>query len=775
MKFRDGYWQIKAGYHHLRAIELWEADVKNGELFLYAATKKVTHRGDTLNAAMLTTVFSSPMPDIIHVKTYHHKGGKPAIPEFNLASDKNDEVIILKASEENNLWSFAAGKLNAEVSAQGPYQLKFSYGKKKLTSDIGNISGYYTDSENKAFMTQYLRLGVGEMIYGLGERFTPFIKNGQVVDIWNEDGGTASEQAYKNIPFYISSAGYGVLINNPGKVSFEIASEVVSAAQFSVSGEVLDYYIIAGETLKDVIHNYTALSGRPTLPPAWSFGLWLSTSFTTTYNEETVNHFIDGMIERKIPLSVFHFDCFWMKGFHWIDLEWDTSQFPDPPAMLARLKKKGLKISMWINPYIAQNSSLFDEGMQKGFLVKKANGDIWQWDLWQAGMALIDFTNPLAAAWYQQKLKVLLDMGVDTFKTDFGERIPVNVQWHNGADSEKMHNYYAYLYNKTVFELLEETRGKNEAVVFARSATVGSQCFPLHWGGDCAASYESMAETLRGGLSLGLAGFGFWSHDISGFEQTPTPDLFKRWSAFGLLSSHSRLHGSGSYRVPWNFDEEACDVLRFFSELKCGLMPYLYRASLDAVNHGIPLLRSLILEFPDDPCCAYADCQFMLGENLLAAPIFNESGTVRYYLPEGRWTNILSGKVTEGGCWPTEQHDYFSLPLMARPNSIIAMGSNRSRPDYDYTDAIVFHLFELEAGKKALFEFCDSAGNIQGMIEVARSANTITVNMRGLKKPWTLCLRNIHNCNIVQGAQYKDSDKGLLISADGEGRIEIVL
>jgi alpha-D-xyloside xylohydrolase len=394
--------------------------------------------------------------------------------------------------------------------------------------------------------------------------------------------------------------------------------------------------------------------------------LWLSTSFTTSYDEETVMRFIDGMAERGIPLAVFHFDCFWMRGFHWCDFTWDSAVFPDPAGLLRRIKSRGLKICVWINPYIAQLSPLFNEGKNKGYFIRNLDGSVFQSDLWQAGMAIVDFTNPAAAAWYTEKLEVLLDMGVDCFKTDFGERIPVPALYHNKADAEKMHNYYAFLYTKAVFEVLERKRGPGEACVFARAATAGGQRFPVHWGGDCESTFEAMAETLRGGLSLGLCGFGFWSHDIGGFEGTPDADLFKRWLAFGLLSSHSRLHGSSSYRVPWNVDEESAEVCRFFTNLKESLLPYLLDCATEAHEKGLPVLRAMFLEFPEDPACAYLDRQYMLGPNVLVAPVFSPDGFVSYYLPAGDWTQVLTGEQTSGGGWRREQHGYFSLPLWKR-------------------------------------------------------------------------------------------------------------
>lgn len=440
----------------------------------------------------------------------------------------------------------------------------------------------------------------------------------------------------------------------------------METVQFSVNDETLEYFVIYGPTPMEIIRKYTALTGRPALPPEWSFGLWLTTSFSTDYDEETVNKFVDGFEERNIPLQVFHFDCFWMKGFEWCNFIWDKEMFPDPAGMIDRLHKRGLKICVWINPYIAQKSPLFLEGKEKGFLLQQEDGKVWQWDMWQAGMAIVDFTNPDACKWYQSKLKALLDMGVDCFKTDFGERIPVDVKWFNGADQEKMHNYYTLLYNECVFDLLKKEKGEQEAVLFARSATVGGQKFPVHWGGDSTSQYISMAESLRGGLSLMDSGFAFWSHDIGGFEDEGSADLYKRWVAFGLLSSHSRLHGSSSYRVPWHYDEEACDVLRFFVNLKLKLMPYIMGLAKYAHETGIPVMRPMHMQFPEDANCAYLDRQYMLGDKILVAPVFSEDGHQNFYLPEGKWVHLLTGEIAEGGKWHEGVYDYFSLPLYVR-------------------------------------------------------------------------------------------------------------
>src|SRR5690606_26910682 len=345
---------------------------------------------------------------------------------------------------------------------------------------------------------------------------------------------------------------------------------------------------------------------------------------------------------------------------------------------------------------------------------------------WQAGMAYVDFTNPEATRWYQAELRRLLEMGVDTFKTDFGEEIDTEVAYFDGSDPERMHNYYTYLYNKAVFELLEQERGKGEALVFARSATATCQQFPVHWGGDCYGTFESMAESLRGGLSLALSGFGFWSHDIGGFETKASPAVYKRWVAFGLLSSHSRLHGSTSYRVPWLYDEEAVDVVRHFTQLKCRLMPYLMRAALEAHQRGIPTLRPMLLEFPEDPGCRALDRQYLLGPALLVAPVFDERRS-EYYLPAGEWTHLLSGRVARGPRWFSEEHDFFDLPLFVRPNALLPLGPDLARVDYDFAAGVRLLCGKLDGSAASEVGLCDARGEPVTRFSLVQDGHAVSV------------------------------------------------
>ena len=761
MKFTKGYWLNLPGVKNADCVQIREVKVTEKQVYLYT----VPYIDDERRAGgpVLEFFLSAPRADILRTQVYHYMGSAKKEPQFDLAM----EDLPLEVTESEGGLTVRSGKLELKIT-KAPASFTYYYDGKKITN-IGDRFGHAMISTMQTPEGPYMRcqfdVDIGEKLYGLGERFTPFVKNGQVVDMWNEDGGTCSEIAYKNIPFYLSSKGYGLLVNSSGKVSYELCSEVVTRAQFSLPGEKLDFMVIGGGDGKSVLQNYTALTGRPALPPAWSFGLWLTTSFTTDYDEKTVRSFVDGMAQRNIPLHVFHFDCFWMKENEWCNFTWDEAMFDDAPAMLRRMKEeRNLHICVWINPYIGQKSPLFKEGMKNGYLLKRPNGDVWQWDLWQAGMGIVDFTNPAAWAWYQEKLRALLDQGVDCFKTDFGERIPTDVVYYDGSDPELMHNYYPYLYNKCVFDLLEAYKGRGQACLFARSATVGGQKFPVHWGGDCSSNYLSMAESLRAGLSLCLSGFGFWSHDISGFEGTAPADVYKRWAAFGLLSTHSRLHGSNSYRVPWLFGEEAVDVLRKFTNLKCTLMPYLYSAAVEAHQTGVPAMRAMLLEFPQDIPCQDLDRQYMLGERLLVAPVFTKEGDVDYYLPAGTWTNLLDNRVVEGGRWLHEVHDFMSLPLMVRENTLLPIGADDQNVEYDYGKDLTLHLFALKDQARA--DVVDMYGNPMLTACAKNEGGSVTLTFEGRAQNLSLVLRNVHQVKDLTGAEAQDTPLGLKLTVN---------
>jgi alpha-D-xyloside xylohydrolase len=694
MKFTDGMWMTREGYTLHWAENLERYTVKESKEVELLLTRRQNRVGDSLNTYSITANIKSPLQGVIAAKFTHWDGEDDSGPFFDLSTEEPRVEIDEKKDGELR---FKTGSLDLSMITT-PNDLGFKYSGPSLPGapqnhltghsfrSIGFVSSKDTSSYNisdgqfadqKNYMVLEFDLAVHEKIYGLGERFGPFIKNGQTVDLWNEDGGTSSEQTYKNIPFFMSSRGYGVFINHPGRVMLEIQSERTTRVNIAVEGESLEYMLISGPTPKDILERYTHLTGRPSLLPAWSYGLWLTTSFQTDYSENNVTSFLDGLKERGIHLSVFHLDALWMKTFQWCDFSFDDQWFPDPQAYISRLKSRGLHLCVWMNPYVAQASPLFAEGKKNGYFIMRADTrrpTVFQWDQWQPGTAVVDFTNPEACRWFSAHLHKLMDAGVDSFKTDFGERIPFNpkkVKYHNEADPVRMHNYYSFLYNKCVWDCIsshpshaDAPKSRENPVLFARSATAGGQIFPVHWGGDCESTFPAMAETIRGGLSLSLSGFGFWAHDIGGFEGLPDPALYKRWVQFGLLSSHSRLHGSSSYRVPWMFEEKypgedvKCSrVLRESVKRKMALMPYLLRQGLEANQKGTPVLRPLLLEFPKDVNAWHIDTQYMLGSDLMVAPVLDGSGWVQFYVPvtgseEAMWRSWFNpGKTYEEGRW----------------------------------------------------------------------------------------------------------------------------
>ena len=759
MKFSDGFWLNQPGYSVNYATQMYEIEADDSSITVYATNQWIGNRGMTLGGPMLTVRFTSTLENSIKVSIDHFAGALKKGPEFVLYEDSTFKPVVNKTADGG--YELISGKTKVKVGSQGTgWDISYWYEDKLLTKQgwrttslieeeewltkqrMAGKTGqrFYADDDNcdNSYIREMLNISVGEYIYGFGEKFSTFVKNGQSVEVWNNDGGTCSEQSYKSIPFYVSSRNYGVFVNHPEKVSFEVASETVSKVSFAVQGQHMEYFLFGGNTVADVLTAYTNLTGKPALPPAYTFGLWLSTSFTTSYDEETVTSFINEMERREIPLEVFHFDCFWMKEFQWCGFEWDKKMFPDPKAIISRLKERGLKICVWVNSYIGQRSPAFKECMEKGYLIKNKDGSVFQTDMWQPGLAIVDFTNPDACKWYAGKIKELAELGVDAIKTDFGERIPTDVCYFDGSDPHKMHNYYTYLYNKTVFEALQEAKGMNNACLFARSATAGGPQFPVHWGGDCFSNYESMWETLRGGLSLCL----------SGFEATGTPDLYKRWTAFGLMSTHSRYHGNSSYRVPWNFDEESCDVSRHFVNLKGKLMPYLFSNAVKTHQTGVPMMRAMVVDYSYDRNALTVDTQYMLGDTLLVAPVFSEDGMCSFYLPTGGiWTDIQTGEQLEGGNWYTKKYDYFGMPLYAKPNSIIPYGNFGKTVEYDYVDGMKLVVYGLEDGKTAEYDIYSKDATLGASVKAVRSGDTITVTVTGTDKPFTV--ESAQELNIV--------------------------
>lgn len=520
-----------------------------------------------------------------------------------------------------------------------------------------------------------------EHLFGLGEKFTALDKRGQRISLWTEDAlCTTTERAYKNVPFFWSTAGYGVFLHTTRRVDCELGVNSLRAWSLEVEGPALDAFVILGPEPAKILERYAQLTGKPAQPPGWSFGLWLSGTGVYRRQEE-IEAMARGMRERDIPCAVIHIEPWWMRPRKYADFVWNDESFPDPDGLIARLGADGYRVSLYEHPYVSVESELFAVGEEHGYFALRENGEVCvieyglskasrpgevatsPADTWNAPVAIVDFTNPEAKRWWQELHRPLLEQGVAAFKTDFGEDVPLDAVFADGSTGAEMHNLYPLLYNRAVFEITEQVTG--EGVVWARSGWAGSQRYPTCWGGDPACDFDSLAASLRGGLSLGLSGVPFWSHDIGGYHGTPDEVLYIRWAQLGLFSAHARCHGE-SPREPWRYGERAERIFRKYAKLREALMPYLLAQADESCRTGLPLMRALVLEWPDDPVAWSIEDEFLLGDALLVAPVLDATERRRIWFPPGCWIDCWTGAEHAGERW--EEHDVplELLPLFVR-------------------------------------------------------------------------------------------------------------
>lgn len=527
-----------------------------------------------------------------------------------------------------------------------------------------------------------LALSPGEKLFGGGESFTGLNKRGQNLVLCTTDAlGVEGTAQYKPVPFVLSSRGYGLFFHTTAPLTADLAATAQSQSTISLGDDEADLFVFLGAP-KEVLAAYTDLTGRPPLPPLWSFGLWMS---RITYSSETeVRDVAAKLRAHRIPCDVIHLDTGWFETDWHCDYEFARSRFTDAGKMIADLRRDGFRVSLWQLPYFVPKNKLFPEILAQGLHVKDAKGGTPRED------AVLDFSNPATVAWYQEKLAGLLKLGVGAIKVDFGEAAPFDGLYASGSTGFYEHNLYPVRYQKTVMEVTERTN--RESIVWARAAWAGSQRYPIHWGGDSHATDGAMAATLRGGLSFGASGFSFWSHDIGGFFSKSPEELYRRWLPFGMLTSHSRCHGTPP-REPWAYGEKFTDEFRRAVELKYRLMPYVYAQAKDSADRGLPMLRALFFEFPDDAGAWTVDDEYLFGSNLLVAPLLEAGTTARdVYLPGGRWIDYQTGRVYAGG-WHRIEAGPIPIVLLVRDGTAlphIALAQSTAQMDWSQLELVAY-------------------------------------------------------------------------------------
>jgi alpha-D-xyloside xylohydrolase len=506
------------------------------------------------------------------------------------------------------------------------------------------------------------RLSHDEKIFGCGESFTGLNKRGQKVVAYTRDAmGAQTSRMYKPIPFFMSSNGYGMFVHTSAPVTFDFGHSFDQSNIIYTGDEILDLFIFLGDP-KEILSEYTAVTGRSPMLPLWSFGLWMSR--ITYKSEDEVRDVAAKLRQHRIPSDVIHIDTGWFETEWQCNYKFSPTRFRNPAGMISDLRKQGFRISLWQLPYFTSKNEMFQKAVSAGYVVRNEGGML------PAEDAILDFSNPEAVKWYQGLLADLLKLGVGAIKVDFGEDAPLRGVYASGRTGYYEHNLYPLRYNKAVADITKTVTG--DSIIWARSAWAGSQRYPLHWGGDAENSNSAMAATLRAGLSFGLSGFTFWSHDVAGFVQAPPRDLYRRWLPFGVLTSHTRCHGVPP-REPWAFDEAFIEDFRLALELKYSLMPYIYAQAKDSAGRGLPMLRALFLEYPDDPTSWLVDDEYLLGSDLLVAPLMEEGNSRKVYLPPGAWVDYQSGKVYRGAQWHTLTAGRIPIILLVRDHSAIPL------------------------------------------------------------------------------------------------------
>lgn len=719
---------------------------------------------ETIGGHALDVRLDIVLPDVIRVRMNPHS-----------LREQTSDILVqdrwpappFEVAESEGLLTLRTARLRIEIQ-QFPWQIRVfdrdddalpffsqriddrTYGPAYEVPPIG----YTASPDGDISVYESVSVAPGEAFYGFGEKFTTLDKWGQEITSWSVDcGNVTSHRSYKNVPFFMSTAGYGVFVHTSYPVIYRMGTESSITYSFHVADSQLDYFLMRGPQFAHILRRYSELTGFAPVPPKWSFGFWTSRAGYKTQDE--VENVVREMRARDFPCDVLSIDPWWMGEAPWSTLEWDREQFPDPESMIRTIREQGVKTCLWITPYAPENTPLYDEGKAQGYFVTDADGQIAPvLEAFAGGeLAAVDFTNDDAVQWFLGKLETLLDQGVATFKTDFGEQAPTDAVYHDGRGGIEMHNLYPLLYNRAVFGLTARKFGRG--LVWGRAAYAGSQRYPVQWGGDSYASFDQMAGQVRALLSYGISGVPFCSHDVGGFDYSPhafdqgqpldvgehvstvstsilesfpkDPEIYVRWLQFGAFSSHMRAHGKGPHE-PWTYGEDAETISRRYMKLRYRLLPYLYTMAVKASETGLPVVRPMVLDFQHDPTTYRLDTQYMFGDSFLVVPVLNHAGRYRAYLPAGTWIDYWAKSTIQGPCWIDGLVPLDTLPLWVRGGAIIPMGPEIAYVDQKPLDPLTVEIYApQDSGKFTVHE--EDRDPVQ--VRYTRKGDQLTVTVEG--------------------------------------------
>ena len=685
----NGYWPVR-----MQMLDFPDAAYEN-DPELKIKIEFITPR--TARIRMLTTPVEpkdQDVDDVMFCEEFKHRATREGqAPSASQATHTGASPCVSQVTQNSIKYSSDYGTIEIQ---KYPWRIVIKDAKGKILTQTRHLidndstqvkllpfSFIKRGSDNSRSVNPVFFLAPGERIYGCGESFTSLNKVGQKVHLSVTDPqGPETDGQYKPVPFFFSNRGYGIFMHTSAPVTCDFGASYIGADRLFMADEQVDFFVFFGEP-KDILNEYTDITGKSPMLPLWSFGTWMSR--ITYFSQEEGLEIARQLRAHKIPSDVIHFDTGWF-GVDWqCDYEFAKDRFKDPVGMLKQLSKDGFHTCLWQLPYFTPKNRFFPEIIERGLHVVNATGGMPVED------AILDFSNPETVSWYQSKIEGLMKQGVSTIKCDFGEAAPYNGFYHSGKGGLYEHNLYPLRYNKALWEVVERNH-PGEGIIWARSAWAGSQRYALHWGGDAATNNIGMLGDLRGGLSFGLSGFSFWSHDMGGFVTASPEDIYRRWLPFGFLSSHTRAHGAPPTE-PWLISESFTDAFRACAEMKYKLMPYVYAQAKDCAERGLPMVRALLVEFPQDPGAWLVEDEYMFGSQILVAPLMESGNERMVYLPQGKWIDYQGGKVYEGGYQTIEAGDIPAI-ILVRDGSLIPHAPLAQR-----TDQIDWNAIELKAYK----------------------------------------------------------------------------
>ena len=645
-----------------------------------------------------------------------------------VVGDIQEANLSLEIMEHDAYYQIRTSRLSLDIYKQD-FRIEVFNSEGELIAESGSKTknefanaldsypmGFIYDGKSRQnYGVENFTLFPGEAIYGLGERFDTVDKMGKTVGHWCFDAfGNTSGRTYKPIPFFMSTQGYGVFINEHRPINHWIGTRETCKHQIAIQSDFIDYYFFYGPDFKHILGAYTDLTGKPVMLPKWSFGVWISR--WSYYSQEQVMKVAKLLREMEVPCDVIHIDAGWFEDEWACDWTFSSERFPDPEKMFAKLREMGFRVSLWQMPYVLEQTHQFADAKASGVIAKRGGPFVW---LFMFPGSPIDFSKEAGVKWYKERLRKVLEMGASAIKVDFGEQIEPHLTFQE-YDGTSMHNLYPLLYNKAAFEAVEETKG--DGIIWARAAYAGSQRYPVHWSGDNSANYPNILTSLRSGLSLGLSGFSFWSQDTGGFAGRDNDDLYIRWTQLSIFQSHIRFHSPlPKFKEIWNYSSETQEIVKKFLNLRYQLIPYLYSESKVAVEQGLPLLRHLVIEFQNDPTVFHIEDQFMCGRNLLIAPIMTPNNTRKVYLPEGAWFDFWSGERIEGRRWLTVTSPLGKIPVYVRSGTILPLGP------------VVQHTNEFDGEEFTLYLYLTENGEASYQLHEEEQVRSMRASVEGNK------------------------------------------